>query len=731
VRGLASVTLAAACALVLVSSAAATHSQTELVSTGPTGGNGPFTPFFAGASHDGSVAFFETSERLVTTDVDNATDVYARSAGATEIVSTGPVGGNGAQNAFFAGSSADGSRVFFGTAERLTSQDTDGHTDVYERAAGAITLVSIGPSGGNGAHGAFFDDASSDGAAVFFHTAERLTDDDNDAQMDLYARRDGGTELLTSGLSGGNGPFPAFFGGATDDGSHVWFETQEQLADADTDTFFDVYEHVSGTFSTLVSAGPAGGDGPEDAFFDGSARTGASPEVFFSTAEALTADDSDSQFDVYARSGSTTTRVSTGPAGGNDALDSLFRAASDDGARVFFETAEALVGGDGDSFTDVYERSGSATTLLSDGPAGGDGAVDALFDGTSTDGVRVVFETEEPLVAGDADAQLDLYERSPNGTKLLSAGPSGGSGAFDVVFGGLSRDGARAFFATDEPLVAGDGDLSHDVYERFGATTSLLSVGPTGGNGAFPASFAGISADGTRAFFATGERLVGGDSDSSSDVYAVTAQPGYARPMAGVNFRVPLVIAFRECTATNRSHAPPLDAASCNPPVQSSSNLTTGTRDANGAEPQMAGSVRYTAQPGDPDTAGDQADVRLGLLLSDVRRRSDLGDYAGEVDVRSTVRITDRSNGPGLDEAATVRDVEISFIAACQPTVDPGRGSACTVDTTLEAIVPNAVPEGKRSIWEIGTVALFDGGSDGEAETPGNELFAHQGIFIP
>ena len=54
---------------------------------------------------------------------------FASSASAehssTEQVSTGPAGGNGAFDANLAGASADGTRVFFGTAESLVSADTD------------------------------------------------------------------------------------------------------------------------------------------------------------------------------------------------------------------------------------------------------------------------------------------------------------------------------------------------------------------------------------------------------------------------------------------------------------------------------------------------------------------------------------------------------------------------------------------------------------------------------
>ena len=40
--------------------------------------------------------------------------------------------------------------------------------------------------------------------------------------------------------------------------------------------------------------------------------------------------------------------------------------------------------------------------------------------------------------------------------------------------------------------------------------------------------------------------------------------------------------------------------------------------------------------------------------------------------------------------------------------------------------------EGKRAIWQLGQVQVFDGGPDGTAATPsGNTLFAVQGVFVP
>jgi hypothetical protein len=56
----------------------------------------------------------------------------------------------------------------------------------------------------------------------------------------------------------------------------------------------------------------------------------------------------------------------------------------------------------------------------------------------------------------------------------------------------------------------------------------------------------------------------------------------------------------------------------------------------------------------------------------------------------------------------------------------------CQIDTTAEAIVPNAVKEGRRAVWQIGQVKVYDGGTDGVASTAAdNTLFAWEGIFTP
>ena len=149
---------------------------------------------------------------------------------------------------------------------------------------------------------------------------------------------------------------------------------------------------------------------------------------------------------------------------------------------------------------DVYERAGGTTTHLSIGPAGGNGNIDfdydAFFAGTSADGSKAWIRTDEALTFDDTDTFDDVYQVSGGGITRISTGPSGGNGDAGAFFDGASQDGSRVFIDTIESLVPADTDSSYDIYEISGGQTTLLSTGPSGGNGAFFAAFRGATPDG-------------------------------------------------------------------------------------------------------------------------------------------------------------------------------------------------------------------------------------------
>ena len=65
---------------------------------------------------------------------------------------------------------------------------------------------------------------------------------------------------------------------------------------------------------------------------------------------------------------------------------------------------------DTDTFSDIYERAGGQTTLVSTGPGGGNGDMSARFEGTSDDGSHVFMETLESLLSSDTDPAFDVYD---------------------------------------------------------------------------------------------------------------------------------------------------------------------------------------------------------------------------------------------------------------------------------------------------------------------------------
>jgi hypothetical protein len=570
---------------------------------------------------------------------------------------------------------------------------------------------------------------------VLFGASEQLTNPDADQSEDLYERFAGTTTLISTGPSGGNGAFDGLRSGTSVDGSHVFFRTAESLVSSDTDSAGDVYERFAGA-TTLVSAGPAGGNGPISSAFEASSADGS--RVFFSTEETLVASDTDSTEDVYQRSGGTTTLVSTG-ASGNGTQTAAYDDTSTDGARVFFHTRSSLAAGDSDSSLDLYQRSGGVTTLVSTGAAGGNGAFDVYFAGASDDGTRVFFTTKESLTATDTDGRLDIYERSAGATTLISTGPNGGNGAFDSYFDKASSDGARVFFTTDESLVSGDTDTVQDIYERESSSTTLISTGPNGGNGAHAAFFGEASDDGTRVFFHSGERLVSDDTDSQLDIYAARALTGYARPRAATPIVIHLVPAYEPCGSPNATHGPPLAVTSCAPPALSSDHLTVGTSEANGQPNKLTSSVvlKTVCSPPAPGPSppcsdpGEQGDVRIEIAITDIRRQTDLADYVGELQALLPIRMTDRWNGASLTDPGTATDVPFSTAVPCMPTGDATAGSSCNLSTTADAVLAGAAVEGKRTIWGLGEVELRDGGADRVANTAPNTPFLEQGLFVP
>ena len=106
-------------------------------------GDGP-TTLQRQVSDNGQV-FFDTQNRLLTSDVNNAINVYEYQGGHLHLISSGASN----DDSYFYGASASGNDVFFITEQALVSSDTDETNSLYDARVGGGFLAgpAVGPGG--------------------------------------------------------------------------------------------------------------------------------------------------------------------------------------------------------------------------------------------------------------------------------------------------------------------------------------------------------------------------------------------------------------------------------------------------------------------------------------------------------------------------------------------------------------------------------------------------------
>jgi hypothetical protein len=134
--------------------------------------------------------------------------------------------------------------------------------------------------------------------------------------------------------------------------------------------------------------------------------------------------------------------------------------------------------------------------------------------------------------------------------------------------------------------------------------------------------------------------------------------------------------------------------------------------------------VTWRGDPAPPD----DSDLRITFSLTNVMYASDFSDYLGELSPRLRIQATDKEPS-GV--ASTVLKFPLRYTVPCTSTVDTTIGSTCAADTTVKALVPGAIADLRRAIWELDQIKVYDGGNDGIVATEPNLPFATQGVFIP
>ncbi|MBI4728412.1 MAG: PD40 domain-containing protein [Acidobacteria bacterium] len=397
---------------IALSSPAAEGRPTKLVSLGSLGnaGNmqsGGWERAPAISANGRYVAFFSSATDLVPRDTNDLPDVFVRDQwGATttrvSLASPDQVDDGSLDQADGSSSSpaisADGRSVAFdSTADNLVAGDGNQVSDVFVRdvLGQATERISVTSTGAEGESASTWPSISADGSRVAFASAAALVQGDANGLNDIYVRdRSAGTTVLvSSATSGGGANGNSFAPAISPDGRFVAYHSDAtNLVAGDTNTASDAFvrDLTQGTTTRVsVSASGEQANGPSQY---PSVSAGGSVIAFESQATNLVAGDMNNAFDVFARSGGSTARISVTASGLGAAGPSAFAAVSADGTSIAFASLSAdLIPGDANSAWDVFVRAPSGLERVSVSSADDEGNGDSFAPVISGDGITVSF----------------------------------------------------------------------------------------------------------------------------------------------------------------------------------------------------------------------------------------------------------------------------------------------------------------------------------------------------
>lgn len=327
--------------------------------------------------------------------------------------------------------SADGGRIFWTDLNtEVTVENPTGETRLFVRENDASpnpTTVQMDASLGGGG---VYQTASTDGSKVLFTKSRHLYEYDTATEAVRDLTEGGGVEGVL---------------GASSDGSYVYFVSSKVLGAGAEEGQPNLYLSRAGALSFIATLALADDEGPE-LYGTGSGPTGdwyrtyagrtaeVSPSgryVAFMSLKELTGygnPERDYEIYVYDAGAKTLACASCRVDGGAPTARSLLPYPAggiyqqrylDDSGRLFFSTAEAVLPEDTNGMSDVYEYEGGHVYLISPGKT----PDEAVFADASEGGDDVFFTTHEPLVPGDADQIIDLYDARVGG--VPEASPSG------------------------------------------------------------------------------------------------------------------------------------------------------------------------------------------------------------------------------------------------------------------------------------------------------------------
>jgi hypothetical protein len=392
------------------------------------------------------------------------------------------------------GVSEDLSHFSFTSGLALTPDAVPGKNNVYENIGGATRLVNRLPDGSvadgeftNGASVVQFRPATPDGRRIAFNSP-------TGASGAVYVRIDGSSTILISGSKRTGDdptvPRPGSYAGMSDDGTYVYFTSQEALTDD-------------------VVPGGAG----KGALYRYNTKTDRLTNL------TVVSDPNETWSEVQSVMGM-----------------------SHDGEVIYFQAWNALAPGSAPGALQIYRADPSGIKLVA--KIDNDGIIlanyrasdDLRYLAFTSDSRPTGFDNSDSSCAGPGNACSEVYVYD-SVTETLSCAScvhaSGGNvasslGAQDTTVsqyvGRTMLDDGRLFFTSGEALVPRDTNGRRDAYTWKDGVVSLVSTGTSPQD----STLVEASADGRDAFFMTSQQLVGIDKDDSVDLYDARVGGGLA-----------------------------------------------------------------------------------------------------------------------------------------------------------------------------------------------------------
>lgn len=346
-------------------------------------------------STDGQSIYFNSPDHF--TSSPSVEQVYLREGGAQTIRVSASQSSTpdpaGQQPAEFAGATSDGSEAYFISAERLTDTSTaavdptNGTGELYrwDRSSERLFDLTTTAQPGGGQVVKVLG-VSGDGSYIYFVSTASLATGGTQGAFNIYALHDGAVAFI------GADPAQSFVQrknySISPSGQYLEYDTTSPLTSYDnTDATGQqrsevyVYDGSAGAL-TCASCDPGGAPPTGDATLHDAAPGLVSNyfprtmldngEAFFQTPDGLVRNDTNGQIDVYVDDRGSVFLLSSGTGSSSNLLEDV----SETGSDVFFDTRDQLVATDRDQLVDLYDArvgGGFATaSATSEGSCSGD-----------------------------------------------------------------------------------------------------------------------------------------------------------------------------------------------------------------------------------------------------------------------------------------------------------------------------------------------------------------------